>query len=130
MRTNESIGSNNMFVSLRDVGYSIGNGKVITYRKLDDQALRVCMQEAMKERRNGTNFTQVANARVGGLPALVFTYEVPQPPYGGKPSTLLGIEYYWVKVRTNRVLEIKLMAEDRETLGTLRSSLDRFKISP
>ncbi|HTH49763.1 MAG TPA: hypothetical protein VMB21_19775 [Candidatus Limnocylindria bacterium] len=129
-RTNWDAGFNNMFVSLRDVGYSIGNGKVITYRKLDDKALRTCMQETTTKQGHGTNFTQVANAKVGGLAALVVAYDVPQPPYGSRPATVARIESYWVKVQANRVLEIKLWAQDPKTLAALRSSLDRFKITP
>ena len=118
-----------VIVNVREVGFSIGPGKVVTYQKLDDTALRAWMQAEMDSTRNATNITKVADAKVGGKAALLVSYQVAQPNWPKKRGALFPFEVYWARIQTNRVVEIKLIADTPEHLDTLRPCLDKFTIS-
>ena len=115
-------------INVREVGFSTGAGKVVTYQKLDDKALRAWMQTAMDSTRNATNITKVADAKVGGQAALFASYQVAQPYWPKKPGALFPFEVYWVRIQTNRVVEIKLVADSPEHLETLKPCLTKFRI--
>ena len=115
-------------INVREVGFSIGSGKVVTYQKLDDTALRAWMQSEMDSTRNATNITKVANATVGGKAALLVSYQVAQPNWPKKRGALFPFEVYWTRIQTNRVVEIKLIADTPEHLDTLRPCLAKFTI--
>jgi len=115
-------------INVREVGFSIGPGKVVTYQKLDDEALRVWMQTVMDSTRNATNITKVADAKVGGKAALLVSYRIAQPNWPKKRGALFPFEVYWTRIQTNRVVEIKLIADTPEQLDTLRPCLDKFTI--
>ena len=82
----------------------------------------------MDSTRNATNITKVADAKVGGQPAFFVSYEVAQPYWPKKRGALFPFEVYWARIQTNRVVEIKLIADTTEHLETLRPCLDRFTI--
>lgn len=113
---------------MREVGFAIGPGKVTTYHKLDDKSLRDWMQTTVVGTRSVTNHARVADAKVGGQPALSVSYQVAQPYWPKKPGALFPFEVYWVRIQTNRVLEIELIADSPEHLETLRPCLTKFKI--
>jgi hypothetical protein len=118
-----------VIVNVREVGFSIGPGKVVTYQKLDDKGLRTWMQSAMDSTRSATNITKVADAKVGGQAALFASYQVSQPYWPKKPGALFPFEVYWVRIQTNRVLEIKFVADTPEHMETLRPCLTKFRIT-
>ena len=117
-----------LHVNVRAVGFSIGDGKVVTYHQLDDKALRGWMQAVMDSNRNATNIARVADAKVGGQPALVASYQVAQWAWPKEPGALFPIEVYWVRIQTNRVVEIELIADTPKHLETLRPCLGNFSI--
>jgi hypothetical protein len=117
-----------VIINVRAVGFSIGPGKVVTYQKLDDKALRAWMQATVVGTRSVTNLTRVADAKVGDQPALSVSYQIAQPNWPKKPGALFPFEVYWVRIQTNRVLEIELIADSPEHLETLRPCLTKFKI--
>jgi hypothetical protein len=118
-----------LIVSLREVGTVPDSGKIAGDGSLNSQALRDAMQAIVKATRNATNVTSVANAEVGGQPAWHIAYEVPRPYWQKPEGGLLPFELYWVKVQTNQVAEIKLIADSPEHLQTLKTCLSRFKIT-
>jgi hypothetical protein len=122
-------GEREIAINVREVGFTIGPGKVVTYQKLDDKALRSWMQATVVGNRHVTNLTAVADARVGNQTALYVSYQVAQPYWPKKPGALFPFEVYWVRFQTNRVLEIELTADTPEHLDTLRPCLARFKIT-
>jgi hypothetical protein len=122
-------GQREIAINVREVGFTIGPGKVVTYQKLDDKALRDSMQSTVVGHRHVTNLTAAADAKVGNQPALYVSYQIAQPYWPKKPGALFPFEVYWVRFQTNRVLEIELTADTREHLDTLRPCLTRFKIT-
>ena len=117
-----------VIINVREVGFSIGPGKVVTYQKLDEKGLLAWMQTVMDSARNATNITKVATAKVGGQPALFASYQVAQPNWPKKRGALFPFEVYWVRIQTNRVVEIKFVADTPEHMDTLRPCLTRFTI--
>jgi hypothetical protein len=117
-----------VIINVREVGFSIGQGMVVTYQKLDDKALREWMQAYVDLPRNATNISEVVDAKVGGKAALMISYQVAQPYWPKKRGALFPFEVYWERVQTNRVVEIKLVADTPEHLDTLRPCLDKFTI--
>ena len=118
-----------IIINMREVGFTIGPGKVVTYHKLDDKALRDSMPATVVGNRNVTNLTTVADAKVGNQSALYVSYQIAQPYWPKKPGALFPFEVYWVRFQANRVLEIVLMADTPEHLDTLRPCLRKFKIT-
>ena len=115
-----------LIVSLREIGAATDPEKISTGRPLDDQAMGAAMQMAVNSIRNAVNVTSVTNAEVSGQAAWLVTYQIPRP-YWQKPDVeLFPSEVYWVKIQTNRVAEIKLIADSVEHLQTLKVCLPRF----
>jgi hypothetical protein len=125
---NVGTGERLVVINVREVGFSTGHDMVITYQKLNDNALRTWMQNVMKSSRDATNITKVADAKLGNKPALLVCYQVPQPTWPKKQDALFPFEVYWVRIETNRVMEVELIADTPEHLNTLRPCLDRFAI--
>jgi len=117
-----------VIVSLREVGAAPDSGKV-TAGQWDNQALRDAMQAAVNATRNATNVTSLTNAAVGGQAAWGIAYQIPRPYWQKPAGELFPYEIYWVKVQTNQVAEIKLIADSAEHLQSLKACLPRFKIS-
>jgi len=82
---------------MREVGFTIGPGKVVTYHKLDDKALRDSMPATVVGNRNVTNLTTVADAKAGNQSALYVSYQIAQPYWPKKPGVLFPFEVYWVR---------------------------------
>ena len=122
-------GQREITISVREVGCTIGPGKVVTYQKLDDKALRDSMKATVVGHRYVTNLTAAADAKVGNQPALYVSYQIAQPYWPKKPGALFLFEVYWVRFQTNRVLEIELTADIPEHLDTLRPCLTKFSIT-
>jgi hypothetical protein len=117
-----------VIINVREVGFSIGQGNVVTYQKLDDKALRAWMQAYVDLPADATNVSNVVDAKVGGKAALMISYQVAQPYWPKKRGALFPFEVYWERVQTNRVVEIKLVADTPKHLNTLRPCLDKFTI--
>jgi hypothetical protein len=111
-------------INVRQVAPSIGRDN----QKHDDTALRAWMQHVTILSLDATNITKVTDAKVSGEPALLISYQVAQPNWPKKQDALFRFEVYWVTIRTNRVLEVELIADTSEHLKTLRTCLDRFTI--
>ena len=119
-----------LLVSVREIG--IANEfqeNAVIYRQLDDQAFRAEMLAAMSSTRSATNVSPVTEAEVGGQAALLVTYELPQPYWQKSDGVFCPCEVYWVRIQTNRVAEIKLVADSAEHLQTLKACLPKFKIT-
>jgi hypothetical protein len=95
----------------------------------DDVALRSEMQSAMNSTRNANNVSTVTNAEVGEQAALLASYQLPRPYWQKSEGILFPCEVYWIRIQTNRVAEIKLIADSTEHLETLKSCLPKFKIT-
>jgi len=118
-----------LIVSLREIGAVADPEKISTGRPLDDQAMGAAMQIAVKSTRNAVNITSVTNAEVGGQAAWLVTYQIPRPYWQKPDAGLFPSEVYWVKIQTNQVAEIKLIADSVEHLQTLKTCLSRFKFT-
>jgi hypothetical protein len=94
-----------------------------------DPAFRAEMQAAMNATRNVTNVAPVTDAEVAGQPALRVTCQIPRPYWQEPDGALFSSEIYWVKIRTNEVVEIKLIADSTDHLQTLEACLPKFKFN-
>jgi hypothetical protein len=119
-----------LIVSLREIGVATNSENTVSYRRLDDQAFRAEMLAAMNSTRNATNVSPVTDVEVGGTAALLASYELPRPYWQKSDGAFFPCEAYWVRVETNRVVEIKLVADSAEHLQTLKACLPKFKITP
>ena len=118
-----------LIISIREIGIALDSEKAVTNRQLDDRAFRAEMQAAMNSTRSATNISAVTDAEVGGTAALFASCQL-QRPYWQKPDgVFFPCEVYWVRVQSNRVAEIKLIADSTEHLETLKSCLPKFKIT-
>jgi hypothetical protein len=108
-------------INMRLVGFSIGQGKRVTYRQLGDAGVKQEMVTLAKSLQNVTNMSAIAETKLGGQKALSFTFHA-----------INGIHFYcdlyWVRVDTNRVLEVELITHSDAALVELRQSLPGFKI--
>ena len=118
-----------VIVSRRVLGTTPDSGNVAADGSLTNQALRDAMQDAAKATRNATNVTSATETEVGGQAAWLVSYQVPRPYWQKPDGELFPYEVYWVRVQTNQVAEIKLIADSPEHLQTLKTCLPRFKIT-
>ena len=118
-----------VIVSLRELGAISASGKAAADGSLANQALRDAMQTAVNATRNATNVTSATETEVGGQVAWLVSYQVPRTYWQKPDGELFPYEVYWVRVQTNQVVEIKLIADSLEHLQTLKPCLSRFKIT-
>ena len=121
---NNRKGERLVVINVRQVASSIGRDN----QKHDDTALRAWMQQVTVSSLDATNITKVTDAKVSGEPSLLISYQVAQPNWPKKQEALFRFEVYWVRIQTNRVMEVELIADTSEHLSTLRPCLDRFTI--
>jgi hypothetical protein len=115
-------------ISLREMGTRMDSAPAVTSLQSDDPVLKAEMQVAMNSTPNVIPVSPVTNAVIAGQPAWLATCEIPRP-YWQKPNNeFFPCEVYWVKVQSNRVAEIKLIADSPEHLQTLKTCLPGFKI--
>jgi hypothetical protein len=117
-----AMGSRIINIRIKDAGSSLRQDKV------DYSALRTLMQTLVDSTRNATNISKVAESKVGGKRALCLSYQVVQRHWAENPNAVFSFEVYWVIIQTNRILEIKLMADSPEHLDTLKPCLTKFRI--
>ena len=118
-----------LIISIRETEAVLDSGKTAINRQPDDQALRAEMQAAMTSIPNATHVSSVTNAEVGGETALLASCQLSRPYWQKPDDFFFPSEVYWVRIQTNRVVEIKLIADSMEHLQTLKSCLPEFKIS-
>ena len=114
-------------INMRVVGFSIGEGKRVTYRQLDDAGVKQEMLDFAKSLPNSpgvTNLSQIVVTNFGGQKALSFTFHVLVRDYG---IHIYG-DFYWVRVDTNRVVEVELSTHSDAALVELRQSMSSLKI--
>jgi|ERR1017187_3003360 hypothetical protein len=111
-------------INMRLVGFSIGEGKRVTYRQLDDNGVKQEMVDFAKSLPNITNITAVAATQLGGQKAFSFTFHAIVRDYG---IHLYG-DIYWVRIDTNRVVEVELSTHSDAALVELRQSISSLKI--
>ena len=114
-------------INVRFVGFSIGEGKLVTYRQLDENGIKQEMSDFSKSLSNSTNVTMTAVAvtNLGGQKAFSFTFHSIVREYG---RHIYG-DIYWVRIDTNRVVEVELSTNSDKSLSKLRLSLSGFKIT-
>jgi hypothetical protein len=105
-----------MFINLRLVGVTMGNGKIITIKPISDSELK---DEMTKEvfNRSGINSAKVEETTLAGRKGLK-----------AHKATPWYADVYWVKVRPNKVLEVSLRASSEADLDLVRPWLRRLKI--
>ena len=104
---------NSISFSIRIVGASLGEGKVVTIKPISDEELKQAMAVELINKR-GTNTPIVEETILAGQKTL-------------KLHTPLD-EDYWVRVRPNRVLDIHLHASSEPHLVDVRGWLSSLKI--
>lgn len=122
-------------IKMRPVGVVHGEGKSISYRQLDENALKGEFTNAFGLFSNATNVnlafdinivSPLADTKLGGQKAISASFN-----YVRKDGVFLGsTEVYWVQVQTNRVVEVLLRTQSnsKEQLDSLRKCLPSFKI--
>jgi hypothetical protein len=118
-----------LIISLRETTAGTDSAPAVTSLRLEDRGLRAEMQAAVNSTPNVIHVSPVTNAEVGGQAALFASCSIPRPYWQKPEGELFPCEVYWVKVQTNRVVEIKLIADSPEHLQTLKACLPRFKIA-
>jgi hypothetical protein len=127
---NPRISQRLLIISLRKIGANPNAEKMTANAQPDDKAMAATMQTLVNSTRNAINVTAVTNAEVGGKAAWLVSYQIPRPYWQKPAGELFPYEVYWVKVNTNQVAEIKLIANSSEHLQTLQTCLPRFKLTP
>lgn len=113
-------------INARSVGFSIGNGKSITFHELDDTALGEAMQQ-IYEVRGAIQKPEAESARIGGQNALLLTFEKPAPYH--RPSALFHHEIFWVRIERNLVLEFVFVTDSPEKMDSLKDeAMPRIEI--
>jgi len=105
-------------ISLRTVGASIGNGKVVTLNPVSDAQLKEAIITATTDTR-ATNSPKVEETSLAGQKAL-------------KVHNIISIheidDIFWVRVRPNKVLEIRLIGATEPLLASVYQWLSSLKI--
>ena len=118
-----------LIVSIKEIGIATGSGKAVIDRQMDDKAFRAEMQTAINSIPNAINISPVTDAEVGGKAALLASCQLPRPYWKKPDGILFPCSVYWVRIQTNRIAEIKLIADSAEHLQTLKACLPKFKIT-
>ena len=113
-------------VNLRTIGFTIGEGKRITYRSLTDKDVCDEMRLLMRSGRT-TNISEIVETKLGGQPALLLK-STPAAADDQK-NAATHFELFWVRYQTNQVIEVMLVAHSRTNLQSLDECLSRFKIT-
>jgi hypothetical protein len=118
-------------VNLRSVGFTIGEGKRVTFSQLDDNAYRNEMETVIKSNdgsgETATNVSLVTDTDLGGQSALRISYEKPAPSFG--KGAIMQFDVFWVIIQSNRVIEVVLCANTKDRLRSLEDCLSDFKIT-
>ena len=96
----------------------------INVRLVDDNGVKQEMLNFSKSLPNITNMTAIVETNLGGQKAFSFTFHAFVRDYG---IHLYG-DIYWVRIDTNRVVEVELSTHSDAALIELRQSLPDFKI--
>ena len=104
-----------MSFSVRFVGAELGEGKVLRVRPITDDELKQMMPETVALQ--VTNQPSAVEASLAGKPA----FEVARPAPG-------PVRIFWVRVRPNKVLEIRLAAANQVLLDSMKPLLSAIKI--
>ncbi|HTB80578.1 MAG TPA: hypothetical protein VK717_06795 [Opitutaceae bacterium] len=107
------------------VGYEIGNGKRIIFKKLSIEELK---KELMSrpEFRQAINSPLIHEGFVNGKKAYFFTSCIPAPGYG--KDAVFWHEIYYIPFEQNRGITLQLVANSEEKLTGLRELISRIKI--
>lgn len=98
--------------SIRFVGVTIGQGKTMTISPVSDEQLKLLM--ASEGNRGNTNAIKVEDTTLAGQKALI----------ARSPLS----DFYWVRVRPNRVLVIRLHGGNEALLNSVRGKLSSLKL--
>jgi hypothetical protein len=113
-------------VETRAVGFTIGEGKRVTYATVADDDLKRAMVDTLTKR--ATNSPKVEEIKLADLKAFRVHCVVPMPQI--HEGIIFLFDYIWVPVKPNQVIELKLVGSDDSLLKTVRESLSSFKITP
>src|SRR3954467_2667679 len=80
----------NLTINERMVGFTLGEGKKITYRKLDEKALRDEFVACFRSLPNTTNISSAIDTKLGGQKAISLSFQTPRG--NGKGY----YEVYWI----------------------------------
>lgn len=113
-------------VGTRMVGFTIGEGKRVTYAKVTEGDLKKLMLDTLAKR--ATNSPKVEEIVFAGSKAFKIHCVVPMPQIHAGITFLF--DYIWVPVKPNQVLELKLVGSDEQLLKTVGDSLSTFRLLP
>lgn len=118
-----------VIISERKVGTGPDLDKATPGQPLDGKSISAEMTATVKAAGSVTNVSSVTHAEVGGQPAWLISYQMPRPYWQDPDSVFIDYDVYWVRVQTNHVIEVKLIADSKEHLETLKTCLPQFKIT-
>lgn len=99
--------------AVRVVGATIGQGKVVTINPISDAQLKLLMASEVDQ--VNTNATKIEDITLAGQKALVAQFSLH--------------DVYWVRVRPNKVLVIRLRGGNASLLNSVRANLSSLKIN-
>jgi hypothetical protein len=107
------------------VGYEIGAGKQIVFKKLSPEELKKELMSGF-EFRQATNRPVIQESLISGKKAYFFTSCVPTPSY--RKGAVFWYEVYYVPFEQNRGVTLELVADSEESLAGLRDLIKCIKI--
>lgn len=99
------------------VGYSFGNGKRVTYKKLSTAELKQALMDQFAQRES-TALPTIREERVSGRPAYVISQQQPAPSL--RKDAVFWREYYYIPFEPNRGVTLSLVADSEDKLISLR----------
>src|SRR6266571_1855167 len=105
-----------MYINLRLVGATMGDGKIITIKPISDAELKSEMAK-LEPFRHSTNSIEIEETKLGSRKAL-----------RAHKATPRYADVYWVRVRPNKVLEVTLRGDNEAALASIRPWLGMLKI--
>ncbi|MDB6028800.1 MAG: hypothetical protein JWM68_5023 [Verrucomicrobiales bacterium] len=120
---NDNVGGGAIILRLSIVGFTIGEGKVVTYQKLNPADLRQIMQNELDR----------ANSKARVEPVTLSGFQggrvnIEKKTSSGTPFQTRFMQTTWLQLDTNRVLKIICISPRKSGLDELEKSIATIKI--
>lgn len=126
-KQNSALGNQELFISTRLIGASIGEGKRVTIKPVSDAELKTLMRSEVVYAR-ATNSPKVEEAALAGQKSLKVHNVLPMPGVTPDGKTVFYHDIYWVRVRPNYVLDVHLIGASEAALAKVHEWLASLKI--
>ena len=122
-RIDEAVGGGAIILRVSMIGFSIGNGKVVTYQRINSLELRRIMQEEVSR---GGSKARVEPVSLSGLQGGRVTFEAKMS--SGAPFKTRLIQTTWLQLETNCVLKIMCLSPRKSGLDEIVKSINTLRV--